>query len=83
MLPSAPAGPAPGSRRRAQVTATANLDVVLRNEYDKMHKAENPKRAVQVDVMPLTAPDAHTWLNTHEKEIAKMRDTGPEVGQLF
>ena len=56
------------------MTATANLDVVLRNEYDKMHKAENPKRAVQVDVTPLTAPDAHTWLNTHEKEIAKMRD---------
>jgi hypothetical protein len=47
----------------------------LRNAYDKIHGNQDlPKRVVSVDVSPLTAPDAHTWLHIHEKEIARMRD---------
>ena len=50
--PAVPADQPPVPGRRAQVQAKANLDVVLRNEYDKMHKVEKPKRAVKEPKRP-------------------------------
>ena len=72
-----PRSAAAGRRKGGQLDVQAQaLDVdTLRHEYSMMHdKNELPKRVVDVEVSPLTAPDAHTWLHVHEKEVARMRD---------